>query len=283
MMMLNRYQPLSNGPPTPQSGKFMGGAGSDLENGTRSTRSANDTELVTVPALGPDWKKSEIMGMRKSTKRDEVNDERRRKFQSWWRDQHGLCGGFLTRKVLVIILFVICIIVGIALAITYPRTPAYSFNVDSPVTNDTESSAPSTFSRSPANFSFPALVNVQVDTSSAVISTHISGIDAQLFCLDTNVPVGGGHFDGMTIAAHKFQPVSIPVTFNYSTVNDTDTTWLQFYSACRNPSQYSDGVRPGFNIQLLLTTHIAGLLSGVKSSTQITKVNCPFELPNNSV
>jgi hypothetical protein len=137
-----------------------------------------------------------------------------------------------------------------------------------------------------------------------------------MFDLNTDRYVGNGTLGGTKLSAKKQHPVQIPVIFSYASVNDSDLTCklpilaatttpntftgLNFYNACRNRQQYPDGIRPGtlsfifssmevlimtkgFNIQLILRTKIAGMIKTVTSSTQINSVNCPIELPTNSV
>lgn len=63
-------------------------------------------ELVTVPAMGAEWSAQELADMKKSTKRDQAAEERKRVLREFARDQRGLCGvPFLTRTWLVYILF----------------------------------------------------------------------------------------------------------------------------------------------------------------------------------
>jgi len=66
-------------------------------------------EMVTVPALGPEWKRSELRDMTKAAKREARAEVRREKLKQWYRDQRGLCGGWLTRRLLVFIAFGLCL------------------------------------------------------------------------------------------------------------------------------------------------------------------------------
>lgn len=234
-------------------------------------------ELVTVPALGPDWKKSEIEGMRTATHRAERWDDRRRKAREWWRDQRS-CFGF-SRRILVFILFGLCCGLAVVLAITLPRVPGFSFNGQTPLSNATHSDLPFEFSRTPANFTFPALLNIQMDTHSNVISMHVSKLHADIYDLSTDVKVGEGDIpSGITIGAKLFQPVSVPVVFTYVATNSSDQTWIDFHSACENKQVAPQGVRPGVNLRVVVMAKITGLLKTVLASTQISNVPCPFEL-----
>lgn len=241
-----------------------------------------DVELVTVPALGPEWKKSELDDMRKATRQEEKAYTRKKKFMAWWRDEYACCCGFAGRKILIFFLFALCCVIGIVLAITLPRVPGFSFNAEKPLTNSTASTLPTEFSRDPANFTFPALINIQIDTSSNIIPLTIKHIHADVFDLDTDVKIGSGDYGKLTIPAKAFKPLSVEVLFNYIAPNDTDTTWLTYYDACKNPIQYADGVRPGFNLRLVFTVGIAGMIKSIKAGTQISKISCPFQLPSSA-
>ena len=67
-------------------------------------------EMVTVPALGPEWKASEMRDMTKSAKRQRKREAIQAKWKSWNRGEEGACGGCLTRKALVFGLFGVCIV-----------------------------------------------------------------------------------------------------------------------------------------------------------------------------
>lgn len=234
-------------------------------------------ELVTVPALGPDWKRSEIEGFRSATHRAERWDERRTQAREWWRDQRRCCG--FSRKILAFVLFGLCCALAVVLAITIPRVPGFSFNAQTPLSNDTHSQGPFEFQRTPANFSFPALLNLQLDTHSNVIPLHLTKLHADIFDLGTDVKVGQGDIpNGMTIGPNKFQPVTVPVVFSYVAVNTSDQTWIDFHNACQNMAVAQQGVRPGFNLRVVVMAKITGLLKTITASTQIDNVACPFEL-----
>lgn len=67
-------------------------------------------ELVTLPALGPEWERSEMKQMTKSGRREIKNDERRAKWRAWNRGEIGLCGTkWFTKKFLVFFIFAWCI------------------------------------------------------------------------------------------------------------------------------------------------------------------------------
>ena len=80
---------------------------------SKQDEGANTTgpvEMVTVPALGPEWKTSEMQEMTKSAKRQRKREAIQSRLKSWNRDEEGFCGGFLTRKTLVFGLFGVCIV-----------------------------------------------------------------------------------------------------------------------------------------------------------------------------
>ena len=66
-------------------------------------------ELVTVPALGPEWERTEMKQMTKSGRREIKNDDRRAKWRAWNRGEIGLCGTkWFTKKFLVWFIFAWC-------------------------------------------------------------------------------------------------------------------------------------------------------------------------------
>lgn len=138
--------------------------------------------------------------------------------------------------------------IAIVLAITIPRVPAMSFYGAAPLveaTGDFNASIPTEFSRSPANFSFPAFAEIQVDTTSNIIPLTFNHIDAQVWYPSSNFQIATGYFGKVTLPAHSFPIIQIPLNFSYVAPNDTDPTWVAWYNACKNPATYTSGVRPG--------------------------------------
>jgi hypothetical protein len=66
--------------------------------------------MVTVPALGPEWLKSEMKDMTKTGRREKKAELRSKKWTAWKRGERGMCGKYLTRKVLVFTLFGMCVV-----------------------------------------------------------------------------------------------------------------------------------------------------------------------------
>jgi hypothetical protein len=94
------------------------------------------------------------------------------------------------------------------------------------LSNNNHSSTPIQFSRVPANFTFPAILNIQIDTSGNVIPLHINSLHAEVYDLNTDVQVGEGDIakGGMTIGAKEYKDVGVPVVFSYVATNDSDQT-----------------------------------------------------------
>ena len=70
---------------------------------------ASQVEMVTVPALGPEWRKDELPGERKKMMKEEAWEERKRKWREWKRGERGLCGRYFTRRFLVFFVFFLCV------------------------------------------------------------------------------------------------------------------------------------------------------------------------------
>jgi hypothetical protein len=243
-------------------------------------------EYVTVPALGPEWQRSEMKQMTKSGRREVKNDERLAKWKAWNRGETGLCGTrWFTRKFLAFFLFGLCAVTALILAVTLPRVPSISFNGTAPIvaaTGSFNASIPTEFSRSPANFSFPAFANIQVDTTSNIIPITFNHIDAQVWYPTDNMQIGTGYVGKLTLPAKQFPIIQVPLNFSYIAPNDTDPTWVAWYNACKNAGTYTTGIRPGASLELVLTMDIVGLLSPSSASAQLSSVSCPIELPLNS-
>lgn len=205
--------------------------------------------MVTVPALGDEWKLSEMRDMTKAGRREKKTESRKLKFKQWYRDERGICGNWFTRRVVVFVLFALCVVfvdcsspfthdfflliissvrsIGIVLAFTIPRVPSFSFDNTKPLVNATGSfakSIPTEFSRAPANFSFPAFSDIQVDTGSNFLPLTFNSIHAQVFDLNTNLQVASGNIGHQTLPAKSFPIIQLPLNFTYVAANASDPT-----------------------------------------------------------
>ncbi len=153
--------------------------------------------------------------------------------------------------------------VGIVLAFTVPRVPGFQINQDNPLTNATgafNKSIPVEFPRAPTNFSFPALADLQIDTSSNFLPLKFNSLHADVFDLQTSRQVGSGDLGSMTFPAKQFTQISIPLNFSFIATNDSDMTCTDnlscpsygsnayagnnWYNACRNSAFAPSGKRP---------------------------------------
>jgi hypothetical protein len=251
------------------------------------TSSLGPVEMVTVPAMGPEWSKNEMREMTKAGRRERKNAQRGNPIQSFRRDKTGLCGiKWLNRKFLTFFIFALIVVIGIILAFTIPRVPGLQFNNFTPLINATNTafgrSVPVEFSRAPANFSFPAFAPVQFNTNSNFLTLHITEISGQVLDAETGRQVGNLTLGDTYIPAKTFQVVNLPITFSYIASNDTETTWVNWYDACINPQNAPNGTRPGLNFQLVVQMTIAGLPGTSSASTQVNGANCPVTLPANA-
>ena len=160
---------------------------------------------------------------------------------------------------------------GILLAFLIPRVPKFEFNQDTPLstaTGDFNRSIPTRFLVAPANFSFPAYAELQVDTGSNFIPLRFTHLNALIFDLQTSVQVGTGDLYGVTVPAKKFTKIQVPMNFSYVADNSSDITCKLFsvafastlqcggidnstllganwYNSCRNAALFPTGERPG--------------------------------------
>ncbi|KAG8694665.1 hypothetical protein FRC11_002053 [Ceratobasidium sp. 423] len=224
--------------------------------------------------------------MTKAGRAEARAEERRKKWREFNRDQRGLCGiKWATRTTLVWGVFALCIVIGVLLAVFIPRVPSFGFLGDMPLNATSDGGNPQ-FSRTPANFSFDALVALQVNTNGQVVlPLHFNNIHATIYDVTTSRQVAAGDLGGYSVPAKSYAAIQVPVTFSYQAANSSDATFLQglnFYNACKSKSQVTGGVRPGLQLRLVLELSIAGLINKPTAGTQINDANCPIELSANA-
>lgn len=242
-------------------------------------------EMVTVPALGPEWKASELRDLKGKGKKEANREDMARKWKEWRRGERGLCGRYFTRKFTVWFLFALCCAIGLILVFTIPRVPGFNFNSATPLipaTGNFNKSIPILFSRFPANFSYPALADLQLDTGSNYLPLKFSKIHADVYDLDTGRHVASGDMGSTTVPAKSFPRLQVPLNFTYVATNTSDQTWANMYNACRNKAAYADGTRPPIAFKLLLDFTISGLIGHHIAGTQVTDAPCPVELALNA-
>ena len=116
---------------------------------------------------------------------------------------------------------------GILLAFLFPRVPQFSINQDTPLsaaTGDWNNSIPIKFLTFPANFSFPAFAELEVDTGSNFIPLKFTHLNAQIFDLQTSAQVGNGDMYGVTFPPKVFTKLQVPMNFSYTADNSSDIT-----------------------------------------------------------
>ncbi|GAW09224.1 hypothetical protein LENED_011366 [Lentinula edodes] len=242
-------------------------------------------EMVTVPAMGPEWQRDELRNMTKAGRREIKSESRMQAWREWNRGQRGICGKWFTRRMLVIFLFVLCCCIGLILAFTIPRVPSFAFNTSTPLANatgDWKDAIPTVFSRSPTNFSFAAFADLQVNTDSNFLPLTFNHLRATVYDLDTGIEVGSGDLGHRTFPAKTLSSFQLPLNFTYSAVNTSDTTWTNWYDACRNAIDDVGGIRPAVKFTIKLDMDIAGLTTNPSTQAQVSNAACPVELAENA-
>jgi hypothetical protein len=243
-------------------------------------------ELVTVPALGAEWGKNELKAMTKKGRKEDKSEDFGRKWRAFNRGQYGLFGSkWLTRRTVVFLIFGLCAAIGIVLAFVIPRVPDFAIYGSNPLTSATgwfNQSISAQFSRSPANFTFPANLQLQVDTNSNFLPLVFKHLDAQIYDLSSFRLVGTGHMNRTKLPAKQFTNIQMPLNFSYLATNDSDLTWIDWYNACKNPIQYANGTRPGLQFRLNIDMDIEGLPTKHSTATTVTNAACPIVLPINA-
>ena len=77
--------------------------------GATTVNDATPVEMVTVPALGPEWKAEEMATANKKARREERAVRRDQKWKEWKRGERGLCGRYFTRKFTAWFVFALCV------------------------------------------------------------------------------------------------------------------------------------------------------------------------------
>jgi len=247
--------------------------------------SIGPVEMVTVPALGPEWQRDELRNMTKAGRREKKTESRKHAWKEWNRGHRGMCGKWFTKRMLVVFLFILCCCIGLILAFTIPRVPVFAFDTDTPLANATgawKAAIPTIFSRSPTNFSFAGFADLQIDTTSNFLPLTFNNLEATIFDYDTGVQIGTGNLGHRTFPAKKYTSFQLPLNFTYSAVNTSDTTWTAWYDACRNAINDVGGTRPGVSFKLDLKMDIAGLVTKPTTSAEVSNAACPVELATNA-
>lgn len=224
---------------------FAKGSTASLAGGEQTP--GGNVEMVTVPALGAEWKADELRGMSKKAKREEKMENVASKWKRWNRGESGLCGRYFTRRFTAWFMFGLCAAcvfryedpggdvwaytdacsIALVVAFTLPRVPSFSTNVVqplSPAENPFNQSIPAEFSRAPANFSFPGLIKLQADTGSNFLPLSFKNIHGTVFDLKTAKQVAEGDTGHITVPAHGFPVINLNLNFTYNAINDSDAT-----------------------------------------------------------
>lgn len=93
-----RYRPVHSAMGSPGLVKLEG-----------SQTGAGTVEMITVPALGPEWKADEIGANKRRVMKEAKSERRAQKWKEWRRGERGMCGRYFTRKFTAWFLFILCI------------------------------------------------------------------------------------------------------------------------------------------------------------------------------
>lgn len=113
--------------------------------------------------------------------------------------------------------------------------PAFALNQDTPLaaaTGDFNSSVPTQFLTFPANFSFPAFAELQVDTGANYIPLKLTHLNALVYDLQTDAKVGNGDMYDITFPAKKLTNIQLPLNFSYTADNSSDLTCEPLSNRC---------------------------------------------------
>lgn len=227
----------------------------------------------------PRWTKDELHGQSRRGKAEQKSDHRKTNYKAWSRDQRGCCGcSWMTRTVFVFIAFFFIAGLIVTLYFVIPRAVEFQWYNDQPFVNTTSTY----FSRTPANFTFDANLQLIADSSASYVPVQFSNAEAKVLDIDTGVVIANGKLGKYTLKKGKDLPVVFPVTFSYAAINGTDPTWSNMYNACKHvfPGQE---LRPSMKFRLEVKQFIIGMVPKPISTAALLGITCPFELPADGV
>lgn len=117
--------------------------------------------------------------------------------------------------------------IAVVLGICLPRVPSFALSNSTPLANatgDWRNAVTAQFSRVPANFSFPAFADLQVNTDSNYLPVNFKHLRAKVYDLDTGFLIGSGDLGHKVLPAKSFPNIQLPLNFTYVATNDSDTT-----------------------------------------------------------
>ena len=75
-----------------------------------------------------------------------------------------------------------------------------------------------------ANFTFAALLDLEMNTGGNIIPLHMNNIHASVYIVDTNKLIAQGNTGSFNRKGGATQRLDVPILINYVAPNDTDTT-----------------------------------------------------------
>ena len=81
-----------------------------LKHDDAASTTGTQVEMVTVPALGPEWKASELHEMTRGAKKERKAEARGQAWKDWRRGKRGICGSWFTWRFTVFFVFGLCVV-----------------------------------------------------------------------------------------------------------------------------------------------------------------------------
>jgi hypothetical protein len=224
------------------------------------------------------WTKDELHGQSRRGKAEAKADKRKTNWKAWNRDQRGCCGcSWMTRTVFVFIAFFFIAGLIVTLFFVIPRAVEFQWYADEPFVNTTSAY----FTRTPANFTFDANLQLMADSTASWIPVQFSNAEAKVLDIDTGVVIANGKLGSYKLKKGKNLPVVFPVTFAYAAINGTDPTWSNMYNACK--FQFQGQEKPSLKFRLEVKQFIVGMVPKPISTSSLLGITCPFELAADGV
>ncbi|KAI8355706.1 hypothetical protein BD560DRAFT_484410 [Blakeslea trispora] len=187
------------------------------------------------------------------------------------RKQRRLCG--LRYRTLALISVLIIAVIVIVWFFVWPRVPSlFIEDVDNVgtlqvVTNSTKMS-----------FSTQWQLNMTADNTANWVPTHISSLDVSIRDDSTHLAFGNGSASNIVLSPRKKSTIIVPMTINYETMSNNDTTFQDLYNACGvqvTSSMPFENQQDVLNVTLQVTFHIAGIVWSPTQEIPVSGLMCP--------
>lgn len=192
-----------------------------------------DSALELAP-LGEEFTSDEHERMTRKNQRQRWKYSQLGAVDSWLKGYKPICGWFGPRAA-VAIGFAFVVVLGIALYFVVPRVPSVSLITNQPL-KPRDGEGAMNITGFPTGFVMNGTLSMRLDNTDGWIPSHLKSLNAVVKYKPAKTKVGEGKISGNWIAGRRVSSLSVPIYFNYKSLNSTgDETQLAFQGACAHP------------------------------------------------